>query len=289
MSPTSYPRANPNSPLIGIGWIRCDFVASNHRETFDLSNSERVQSPTPSNKLAVVTGGTRGIGFAVATALADAGYDLILTHASDQDRASDAVRYLRSRLPAISVSALRADSADLEAIDTIERAVSSHGNLTALVLNAGVTKRGQFEDLTVSDWETSVTTNLTFPLFMVQRLLPHFKPGASVCFTGSIMGIYPHSLSLPYGVTKAATHAMVENLVKFLSPYGVRVNAIAPGFIDTEWQQTKPPGIRASIESKIALGRFADPKELGQVYLMALENPYLNGEVIKVDGAYSFE
>ena len=103
------------------------------------------------------------------------------------------------------------------------------------------------------------------------------------------MGIQPHSVSLAYGVTKSAVHALVKNMVKFLTPYELRVNAVAPGFVDTEWQKAKPAEIRKSIENKVSLGRFCDPEELAEVYKMLIENSYFNGEVVVVDGGYSYK
>ena len=111
----------------------------------------------------------------------------------------------------------------------------------------------------------------------------------NVDLTSFISGEEPHSVSLVYGVTKSAVHALVKNLVKFLVPYEVRVNAVAPGFVDTEWQKTKPAEIRQNIERKVSLGRFCEPSELAEVYKMLIENSYLNGEVIVVDGGYSYK
>jgi len=78
-------------------------------------------------------------------------------------------------------------------------------------------------------------------------------------------------------------------MVKFLVPYELRVNAVAPGFVDTEWQKTKPAEIRRNIENKVSLGRFCDPDELAEVYKMLIENSYFNGEVVVVDGGYSYK
>ena len=103
------------------------------------------------------------------------------------------------------------------------------------------------------------------------------------------MWIQPQSVSLVDGVTKSAVHALVKNMVKFLVPYELRVNAVAPGFVDTEWQKTKPAEIRRNIENKVSLGRFCDPEELAEVYRMLVENSYFNGEVIVVDGGYSYK
>lgn len=160
--------------------------------------------------------------------------------------------------------------------------------LDALVLNAGLTDRSSFEELTPEAWNRVLHANLTYPVFLIQALLPHFAEGASVVFTGSSLGIYPHSMSLPYGVTKSGVHALTKNLVKFLAPHGIRVNAIAPGFVATEWQKTKPVEIVASINSKISVNRFADPDEIADAYLTVIDNPYFNGEVLSIDGGYSY-
>ena len=139
------------------------------------------------------------------------------------------------------------------------------------------------------DWERVFCTNVHFPVFLLQRIITRIKKGGSVVFTGSLMGIEPHSVSLAYGVTKSAVHSLVKNLVKFLVPYEVRINGVAPGFVDTEWQKNKPVEIRRNIERKVALGRFCDPMEVAEVYKMLIENSYFNGEVVVVDGGYSYK
>jgi 3-oxoacyl-[acyl-carrier protein] reductase len=141
----------------------------------------------------------------------------------------------------------------------------------------------------MTTWMTVFNANVHFPVFLIQKIFPKFSAGASVIFTGSAMGIHPHSVSLVYGVTKSTIHALVKNLVKFLSPYHIRVNAVAPGFVDTEWQKTKPIEVKNSINSKIALGRFCNPVELAEVYFLLIDNRYLNGEIVVVDGGYSYK
>lgn len=247
-------------------------------------------NPTSARKLALITGGTKGIGFAVAEVLAREGYDLALTYAADTVGAERARQDLQDSFPARSISVVRADVTELDSIGIIDAHVESLGlPIDALVLNAGLTDRSSFEELDPVAWQRVLNANLTFPTFLLQRLLPRIRKGGAVCFTGSLMGILPHSMSLSYGVTKAATHALVQNLVKFLSPYGVRVNAVAPGFVDTDWQKTKPVEIRNSINSKISLDRFAETQEIAEVFLMTIENTYMNGEVIRIDGGYSYK
>jgi 3-oxoacyl-[acyl-carrier protein] reductase len=240
-------------------------------------------------KCALITGGTKGIGRSVALSLGKAGYDLILTYASDQLTARNVADELTSDW-GINVFVLEADISDKQSIEKIHQFLIQHSvKLDALVFNAGLTCRDSFETLSLTDWESVFFGNVHFPVFLIQQILNCMNEGSSIVFTGSLMGIHPHSVSLAYGVTKSAVHALVKNLVKFLIPYKIRVNAVAPGFVDTEWQKTKPVEIRRNIENKISLGRFCDPDEIAEVYKMLIENDYLNGEIIVVDGSYSYK
>lgn len=240
-------------------------------------------------KLVLITGGTKGIGKAIALLLGKAGYNLLLTFASDEDVAQSACEEIH-RLTGADTQSIKADITRRESINDIYLYLAKNNlTLDALVFNAGLTCRDTLENMCPEDWERVFFGNIHFPVFLLQRTLSLINKGGSVVFTGSAMGIYPHSVSLAYGVTKTAVHALVKNLVKFLAPYEIRINAVAPGFVDTEWQKTKPVEIRRNIENKVALGRFCEPDELAEVYKMLIENSYLNGEIIVVDGGYSYK
>ena len=240
-------------------------------------------------KLFLITGGTKGIGKAVAWCLAEAGYNLILTFGSDQ-KTADVVREEIIKQCKITAYTLKADISDQNTINTIDTFLEENDlRLDGIVFNAGMTCRDPFEKLSFEDWNRVFYANVHFPVFLLQKIIGKINRGGSLVFTGSLMGIEPHSVSLAYGVTKSSVHALVKNLVKFLVPYELRVNAVAPGFVDTEWQKTKPAEIRKNIENKVSLGRFCDPDELAEVYKMLIENSYFNGEVVIVDGGYSFK
>ena len=240
-------------------------------------------------KWVLITGGTKGIGKAVAECLAKAGYSLILTYASDEDGALRVADGLLQQYK-VKVRTFQADISDRESIEKIESFLTERSmRLDAVIFNAGLTCRDPFEELDMAEWERVFFANVHFPVFLLQRIVGLINKGGSIVFTVSLMGIQPHSVSLAYGVTKSAVHALVKNMVKFLVPYELRVNAVAPGFVDTEWQKTKPAEIRRNIENKVSLGRFCDPEELAEVYKMLVENSYFNGEVIVVDGGYSYK
>lgn len=241
------------------------------------------------NKFAVITGGTKGLGRAVAERLLAEGFDVLLTFGADHERARQTEAELRTAYEESEIAVVQADATSTTSIDVIDGYLEAHDRgLDVLILNAGLTARGSLEELDLETWDRVFRANVDIPVFTIQRLMGRFAPGASIVFTGSLMGFQPHSMSLAYGVSKSAVSALVKNLVKFLAPRGIRVNAVAPGFIDTEWQLAKPSHVRDNINSKISLGRFATPDEVTDPYIMLVNNPYITGESIIIDGGYSY-
>lgn len=238
-------------------------------------------------KTALITGGTKGIGKAVAERLLKEGWNVIVTYLSDDEQANAIHKDLAILYPTASIIVLKIDCGNLKSITEIDTYLCNNNiSLDAILFNVGATDRSDFEDINLENWQRVFDININFPTFLLQQIAEKLNNEAAIVFTGSLMGIQPHSLSLSYGVTKAAVHALVKNLVKVFAPRKIRVNAVAPGFVDTEWQKTKPSEQKMNINKKIALGRFCEPSELTDSYWLLIKNKYINGEILVVDGGY---
>lgn len=242
------------------------------------------------NKTALVTGATKGIGKAVCERLLKEGLSLVMTYASDDEAALVVADDFRSRFPEARIELLKADISDLASVETIATFLSNEKIvLYSVIFNAGMTDRSDFLEIQQDNWQKVFAANVHFPVFLLQRLYPIIEEGGSVVFTGSLMAVHPHSVSLVYGVTKSAVHSLVKNLVKFFTGKHIRVNGVAPGFVDTEWQKTKPAEIRENINKKLASGRFSTPGELTDIYWLLVSNGAMNGEIVVCDGGYSYK
>lgn len=241
-------------------------------------------------KTAIVTGSTRGIGRAIGLELLRQGCDVVFNYSQNTACADLLQQELEQAGYSGRYQIVQADLSTMEGIQQLEsRLQDRFQQINYLVLNTGITCRGTLEQLRPEDWERVLHTNLTIPVFLTQMCAPRICPEGCILFIGSVLGQYPHATSLPYGVSKAGIHYLTRALVKQFCESNIRVNCLAPGFVETDWQTNKPQEIRRSIESKIALHRFAEPEEIAQLAWAILQNSYINGSIVNVDGGYCYQ
>lgn len=230
-------------------------------------------------KYAIVTGGTSGIGLGVVKMLLSKGYYVFATYVG----------------PALSeqlenFEAIETDqSSRKDVYDFISYVKGKVDHIDCIVCNAGMTIRKSFTDTKDEDWDKMMEVAVNSHYIMIREFYPMIPEGSRILFTGSQMGLNPHAMVLAYGVTKAAIHALTKNLVKEFEGTGTTVNAIVPGFVNTPWQKEKPEEIKQNIYKKTAIHRFAEIEEIVDAYRFCIDNPFVNGSLIEVNGGYSYK
>ena len=240
-------------------------------------------------KYAFVSGSTKGIGKAIGLKLLNDNYHVIFNYSNSEVGA----KQLKDELEIDFKGQYEIIKADLSKLDKVDEVVTRIKEmvpqLDVLVFNTGLTDRDPFGTIEADNWMRVFNANLNVPFFLMQGLTPHMAVNGNVIFMGSMLGNIPHSASIAYGVSKSAIHALVANMVKFLSEDKIRINAIAPGFVDTDWQKEKPDWLREKIKGKVALKRFAHEDEVAGLCQYIIQNQYLTGQVIQMDGGYCYE
>lgn len=240
-------------------------------------------------KYALVTGSTKGIGLSIGEGLLALGYYVFFNHPKDDKDFDEFNQKLSNNYP----NRFLLIEADLSNINHVQKVYTEVSNITSridlIVFNAGITDRSPFQEITYESWMKIQNIFVNVPVFILQKFYALLQEKSNVIFIGSVLGNIAHSTSLSYGVSKSGVHALVENLVKFFSDKKIRINGVAPGFIDTQWQLKKQADIRARIENKIALKKFGSPDDVRDLVLHIINNEYINGSVLKIDGGYCFE
>ena len=240
-----------------------------------------------SGKTALVTGASRGIGRAAALALARAGAQVVVHYGSGAKEAEAVVAE-------ISKAGGRADalSADLSAPDgahQLARQVRAlvGDRLDILVANAGISKAATLEETTVEDFDKLFAVNVRAPFFLVQQLLPILGRGGSVILLSSLAAHAAVGTLSAYAATKGAIDTLVKHFAAALGPRGIRVNAVAPGVVDTDMSSfVKTEGGQKAAVNMQALQRIARPDDIGPViaFLASDEARWITGDTVRVDG-----
>jgi 3-oxoacyl-[acyl-carrier protein] reductase len=241
--------------------------------------------------VALVTGGSRGIGAACAVALAEAGHDVGIGFVRDEAGAGDAVRAVEAT--GRRAVAHRADvSVEDEAAALVAAVEESLGDLDAVVLNAGITRDGLALRMDADRWRAVIDTNLTGAFFTARPALRGMlrRRAGSIVAVSSVVGLGGNAGQANYAAAKAGLIGLVRALARECGPRGVRVNAVAPGYVETDMTaEVLTPERREEILALTPLGRLGTPADVAGVvaFLCSPQAGYVTGAVLPIDGGLS--
>ncbi|WP_273396969.1 3-oxoacyl-[acyl-carrier-protein] reductase [Thermophilibacter mediterraneus] len=238
-------------------------------------------------RVALVTGASRGIGRAVAEGLAADGFDLALVYAGNEAAAAETVAACEAA--GATARAYRCDVSDAEAVKAMADAVlADFGSVWALVNNAGVTRDGLLVRMSDEDFARVIDVNLKGAFHTIRALSRTLmrQRGGRVVNMASVVGLMGNAGQANYAASKAGLIGLTKSVARELAPRGVTVNAIAPGFVETDMTAVLSDAVRENYEKQIPLGRLAAADEVAAVarFLVSDAASYVTGEVIRVDG-----
>ena len=242
---------------------------------------------TLSGKTALVTGASRGIGRASALALARAGAQVLVHYGNSENEADAVVAEIRKdggRAEKIGADLRQADGPHILA----KRVRAIVGDrLDILVANAGISKAASIEDTKVEDFDNLFAVNVRAPFFLVQQLLPALCEGSAIIFTSSLAAHASVGALSGYAATKGAIDTLVKHFASALGARGIRVNAVAPGVVETDMSNfIKTEAGREAAVGMQALKRVAQPEDIGPVvaFLASDDARWITGDTVRVDG-----
>ena len=236
-----------------------------------------------SENLALVTGGSRGIGKACALHLAQAGYNVVINYAGNEEAAKQTVSELEAL--GVKAEAVKFDISNHdEAQEAVAKIIEKYGRIDVLVNNAGITRDGLFMRMSKENWDAVINTNLTGAFNVTQpviKVMMKQRSGAIVNMA-SIVGIYGNAGQANYAAAKAGLIGFTKSLAKELASRNIRVNAVATGFVQTDMTKSLDS---AQISEHIPLKRLGDADDIaGAVKFLAVDATYVTGQVLQVDG-----
>ncbi len=240
---------------------------------------------------ALITGASRGIGAACARELAALGARVVINYAGSREAAESVVSDIVSS--GGQATALRGDVSDpTSAQSLVEATVDLYGSLDILVNNAGITRDNLIVRLSDDDWTSVIDTNLSGVFYVTRaasKVMMKQRFGSIINIT-SVIGLVGNAGQVNYAAAKAGVIGLTKSVAKELAGRGVRANAVAPGFIETDMTATLPDSVREAASAQIAMKRFGTPSDVAKAvaFLAGDDAAYITGQVLAVDGGMTF-
>ena len=238
------------------------------------------------DKVAIITGGSRGIGFATADKFLKEGASVVLA-ASSQESADVAVDKLKEKYPNAIVAGISPNLASMESVrKAFKEATEKYGCVDILVNNAGISENTPFMDYTEETFDKVMDLNVK-GVFNTTRIAAECMVARGkgvILSTSSMVSISGQPSGFAYPASKFAVNGLTVSLARELGPKGIRVNAVAPGWIDTDMNKDMMTSYKKSESDKILLGRFANANEVADAIYFLASNTYVNDCILKIDG-----
>lgn len=241
------------------------------------------------NKVAVVTGGTRGIGLAIVRLYLEQGAKIIL-FGSRQETADKAVAELKAENAEWEVFGMAPDLGDLQSVEqTVGNIIDKFQRIDILVNNAGISARESIYDYTEADFDKIMELNVKALFNCSKAVAPFMRDNGGGCIinTSSMVSIYGQASGCGYPASKSAVNGLTKSLARELGKDQIRVNAVAPGVTRTDMVAVLPDEMVAKVSAGIPLGRVGEPQEVANVFLFLASDlaSYVSGSIVSVDGA----
>lgn len=241
------------------------------------------------NKVALITGASRGIGAAIAHRFAKEGYSLVI----NCNKSADALKQLKNNLENtyhISVLASVGNIGDYHYVENLfEKIQETFGEVDIVINNAGISHIGLLTDMNVEEWKNLLDVNLSSAFYTSKFAIPYMlsKQAGKIINISSVWGNVGASCEVAYSASKGGLNAFTKALAKELAPSNIQVNAIACGCIDTTMNQCFSTEERKELENEIPAGRFGTPEEVANLtFSLATDFNYLTGQIITLDGGW---
>lgn len=246
------------------------------------------QEKNIANKVVLVTGGSRGIGAEIVKLLAKSGHTVILNYNKSEDCAKSVENELKNL--GYTVDIFKADVSKKEEVESLIKFVlEKYGRIDVLINNAGISQTKLFTDITDEDWQNMMDNNLNSAFYCTRETVKnmiHNKQGLIINMS-SIWGVTGASCEVHYSTAKAGLIGFTKALAKELGPSNIRVNAIAPGIIDTDMCKEYSAEEKEKIKEEIPLERIGTAENIAKCVKWLIEDDYVTGEVISINGGWN--